>query len=59
MKLNLTAGQMVGELRSVPGKYAVLVEDGDSGIVAIDNAKQTVTVQAAAPKARAAKKAEK
>jgi hypothetical protein len=45
MKLNMSAGPLAAALRSVPAKYAVLVEEGDSFLPQTDDAAQTVTVR--------------
>lgn len=53
MKLNLNAGNLAAALKTVPGKYAVLVAEGDSLQVTADHDAMTVTVYAAAEKAAA------
>ena len=53
MRLNLNAGNLAAALKTVPGKYTVLVAEGDSLQVTADHDAMTVTAYAAAEKTKA------
>ena len=55
MRLIMTAGQLAAAARAVPGKYAVLVAEGDSHLPVVDNEAMTITVFAQKPEKQKAK----